>query len=48
VYWLGPLVGATVGAFAYGWLREPANAALPGEKESRREQYTATQRENER
>ncbi len=29
VYWLGPLAGATVGAFTYGWLREPADAALP-------------------
>ncbi len=48
VYWLGPLAGATVGAFTYGWLREPADAALPAEEESRREKFTATQRANER
>ncbi len=48
VYWLGPMMGATVGAFTYGWLREPADAALPAEEESRREKFPATQRANER
>ncbi|MEZ4553313.1 MAG: MIP/aquaporin family protein [Dehalococcoidia bacterium] len=29
VYWLGPIAGALLGAFAYGWLRQGAPPSMP-------------------
>lgn len=48
VYWLGPLAGASVGAFAYGWVRQPGRAALPAEEGNRREHTVATDLVGER
>lgn len=48
VYWLGPLMGAIIGALAYGWLRGPGRVVLPADEESRRERSVAADLASER
>ncbi len=48
VYWLGPLVGASIGAFTYGWLRADSLAAMPAAEEARREMLAPTEPVRER
>ncbi len=48
VYWLGPLVGASIGAFIYGWLRAAPLDAMPAAEEARREILATTEPVRER
>jgi MIP family channel proteins len=48
VYWLGPLVGASIGAFAYGWLRGDSAAGIASLEEARREMLASTDLVSER
>ena len=47
-YCLGPLVGASIGAFAYGWLRGDSEGAMPAAEEARREMLASTDLVSER